>query len=611
MPLPVATPRSAIESSGDAAARAQEREHVDVESIRLFLDSLPEGLGAGFVAVGVITAWLHLLGATRWLSTWATGVSAALALCVVAYLRYRAQARTPAHLRAWGQRFLWLATACALAWGSAALFFLPGTPGVEMMIVLGVTAVAIGGIGHMAPHLPCYLAFLFAAGLPFVIAFARIGDTLHWGLGLGLLCLLVAAVLFARLLNRAIRQSIALAYRNGLLAQALAARTREAEQANMAKSRFLTAASHDLRQPVHAIGLLLDVLRGQGLDQQQSQTLDRVVRSAEALDGLFDGLLDVSRLDAGEVRPRLRVVPLNDLFDALQAGLEPLARDKRIGLRVRRPRWAVNSDPVLLNRLIGNLVTNAIRYTHEGGVLVAARQRGHEVTIEVWDTGIGIAATEHDAVFEEFYQCGNPQRDRTQGLGLGLSIVRRLARLLDHRVELRSTPGRGSMFRVIVPLADLPAVPAPAADARVPAGQPLALAGTRVIVIDDDAPVREASVALLRQWGCEPTAFASGATARDGVTAWPAAPDLIVSDFRLPGHENGLALIEWLRDEFNREIPALLASGDTELVNACGSLPPRTIVLHKPIATPTLFEALVALRSLPLDSPAGQTADPS
>lgn len=609
MPQPVETPRSAIAGGGDAAAQMREREHVDAESIRLFMDSMPEGLGAGFVAVAVIAGWLHLLGVTRWLSIWAIGVSAAQALCVAAYLRYRTQARTPERLRTWGRRFLWLAASSALAWGSAAFFFLPGTPDVEMMIVLGVTSIAVGGIGHMATHLPCYLGFLFAAEMPFVIALARIGDTLHRGLSLGLLCLIAAAALFARLMNRAIRQSIALAYRNELLAQALAVRTREAEQANLAKSRLLAAASHDLRQPVHAIGLLLDVLRGQGLDHQQSQTLDRLVRSARALDALFDGLLDVSRLDAGEVRPCLRAVPLNDLLRTLQAGLEALARDKRIALRVRPTRWAVNSDPVLLNRIIWNLAVNAIRCTHEGGVLVAARRRGGRVAVEVWDTGIGIAASEHDAVFEEFYQCGNPERDRARGLGLGLSIVRRLARLLDHSVALRSTPGRGSVFRVIAPIAGVPA--APAQGARVPAQQPLALAGTRVIVIDDDAAVREASVALLRQWGCVPTAFASVPAVRESISAWEATPDLIISDFRLPENENGLALVEWLRDEFNGDIPALLASGDTALAHARGSLPPRTIVLHKPIATHTLFEALVALRSLPMAVPAGQRADRS
>lgn len=597
MPLPVDMPRSATDLPDDRAAQVREREHVDAESIRLFMDSLPEGLGAGFVAVVVIAVWLHLLGVSEGLAAWAVAVSGVLALCFIAHLRYRAEARTPSQLRSWGRRFLWLASASAFAWGSAAFFFLPGTPSVEMMIILGVTAVSVGGIGHMAAHLPCYLAFLVASGIPFVVSLARIGDTLHWGLSLGMFSLLVAAALFARVMNRAIRQSISLAYRNRLLADALALRTREAEQANLAKSRFLTAASHDLRQPVHAIGLLLDVLRGQGLDRAQGETLDRLVRSSEALDSLFDGLLDVSRLDAGEVRPHIRAMSVDELLGSLPGGFEPLTRDKRIELRVRRSRVCVNSDPVLLKRILWNLVANAVRYTQRGGVLVAARRRGDEVSIEVWDTGIGIAAEEQSAVFEEFYQCDNPERDRTKGLGLGLSIVRRLARLLNHRVEMQSTPGRGSVFRVIVPADDGPATPAAVSTLR--ASRSSALAGTRVIVIEDDRSVRDATVALLHQWGCKPAAFASAVALREGLSAWDAAPDLILSDFRLPGDQDGLGLIAWLREEFNREIPALLTTGDAAVGRDRDTLPPGVVVLHKPVETTLLLEALTALRSLP------------
>lgn len=603
MSQPVETPRSVTDLPDDRASRAREREHVDAESIRLFMDSMPEGLGAGFVAVVVMAVWLHLLGVSDGVAAWATVVSTVLALCFLAYFRYRSEARTPVQLRAWGRRFLWLAGASAFAWGSAAFFFLPGTPAVEMLIILGVTAIGIGGIGHMASHLPCYLGFLFASGAPFVISLARIGDTLHWGLSLGLLSLLVAAALFARLMNRAIRQSIALAYRNRRLAEALEVRTREAEQANLAKSRFLTAASHDLRQPVHAIGLLLDVLRGQGLDRAQRETLDRLVRSSDALDSLFDALLDVSRLDAGEVQPRLRGVAVDEVLAALPAGFEPPARDKGIDLRVRRSRACVTSDPVLLKRIVWNLVANAVRYTQRGGVLVASRRYGDRVAIEVWDTGIGIAPEEHAAVFEEFYQCGHPERDREQGLGLGLAIVRRLARLLGHRVEMRSMPGRGSLFRVIAPSSDEMAMPAAQA-AVAPASTLPALAGARVILIEDDAAVREAAVALLRQWGAQPTAFSSAPALSAGLATWDVAPDLILSDFRLPGGQDGLALIEWLREEFNREIPALLVTGDTALTRDRGSLPPRTVVLHKPIAAPTLLDALSALRSLPATSSA-------
>lgn len=583
----------------DDASAVDEREHVDAESIRLFMDSMPEGLGAGFVAVVILAVWLRQLGVSTGLALWSLSVSAVLGLCFAAYVRYRSAVCTPDQLRRWGRRFVWLAGASALAWGSAAFLFLPGTPAVEMMIILGVTAVSIGGIGHMATHLPCYFGFLFLSGLPFVVSLALIGDTLHAGLSLGLLALLVAAALFARLMNRAVRQSIALAYRNRLLADALAVRTREAEHANLAKSRFLTAASHDLRQPVHAIGLLLDVLRGQGLDRTQGETVERLRRSAESLDDLFDGLLDVSRLDAGEVKPRVGAVSVDGLFATLHAAFEPLARGKGLALRIRASNLAVESDPVLLQRIVANFVANAIRYTPHGGVLVAARRRGGHVGIEVRDTGIGIAADEQAAVFEEFYQCSNPERDRTKGLGLGLAIVRRLAGLLGHAIEMRSTPGRGSMFRVVAPASVVPA--SVAHETPRPASIVGALAGTRIVVVDDDRAVREASIELLRQWGCLAVPFASMSEVVTAGPTWECAPDLLLSDWRLPDGRDGIALVEWLREEFNLEIPALIATGDTVFARQRGVLPSGVVVLHKPIAAVTLFDTLVALRSRPLE----------
>ncbi|MBL8532489.1 MAG: response regulator [Betaproteobacteria bacterium] len=590
-----------LDHERSGASEAQERVCADTETVRLFMDSLPAGLGVGYAALAIIAVCLYRLGVSAGVAWWTGTVAAALSACLLAYWRYRRESPAAMSLRRWGRRFTWLASASALAWGSAAFFFMPAPPAVEMMVVLGVTAVAVGGIGHLAMHLPCYFGFLLGSMVPFVVAFLLLGDALHAGLAAGMAALVAAAAGFGHFMNRTMRRSIVLAHRNRQLAEALAERTREAEQANAAKSRFLASASHDLRQPVHAIGLLLGVLRGQALQRAQAEIVDRLARSCEALEELFDGILGVSRLDAGAETPRLTAVPVHLLFTALHSAFEPLAREKGLQLRTHDCHAVVHSDPALLERVLANLVSNAIRYTHAGGVLLASRRRGAAVSIEVWDTGIGIEAQHQGAIFEEFFQCGNTERDRRRGLGLGLAIVKRLAGLLQHTVEFRSVSGRGSVFRVRVPAFDGP-VPE-VADTQLPGPAVRRVAGTRVLVVDDEPGVRDATVALLRQWNCEVIALGSMAEVMSVAVEWASAPDVVVSDLRLPDACSGTDLVAWLREEFNREIPALLVSGDAHSATFGSSLPPGTVLLAKPASATAMLETLVSLRSLPASRP--------
>ena len=587
----------------DTALR--EREYVRSEAIRMLMDSMAGGLGAGYLGLAAIAALLYRLGVRTWLGVWMASVASLLAVGFVAYLRYRAAPCMPADLQRWGRRFVWIASATALSWGSAAWYFLPGSPAVEMVTILGVSLITIGGNAHMAAHLPLYFGFLLAAELPFAIALGRIGDTLHADLSIGVLSLIVGLPLFAVQNNRSIRRSLSLAYRNRELAAALEQRTREAELANLAKSRFLAAASHDLRQPVHAFGLLLDVLRGQGLNRTQAETVDQLLRSSTALAGLFDGLLDVSKLDAGVVHAQVGAVALEPLLRALLSEFEPLADDKSLGLRSRLLSCTVGSDALLLERILRNLLANALRYTERGGVLLACRRRGPNIAIEVWDTGPGIAAHEQSAVFDEFYQCANAERKRSQGLGLGLAIVQRLARLLDHELEMRSVYGRGSLFRVSVP--ELVAVPisAIAPRAEPPVGTPLR--ARFVLVVEDDQAVREATVDLLRMWGAAPLALASMAAVAAVAGQWRRAPDLIVTDLRLPDQRDGFELIAWMCEEFNRPIPALVMTGDAVTLAPAEGLPGALHILHKPVAPAAM---LAALRTLLANAPEIHDAEP-
>jgi signal transduction histidine kinase/CheY-like chemotaxis protein len=356
----------------------------------------------------------------------------------------------------------------------------------------------------------------------------------------------------------------------------------EAETATLAKSRFLAAASHDLRQPTHALGMFVARLAQLPHDAQTSQLIGNLEASVQALQDLLDGLLDISRLEAKAVQVQLRPFALAELFDQLQHGLAISAVEKGLLLRVRPTAVWVMSDPALLHRILLNLVVNALRYTRQGSVLVACRVAGdgQHVRIEVWDSGIGIAPEHHAAIFKEFYQVGNMERDRGKGLGLGLNIVERTAQLLGHRLQMHSTLGAGTRFSLLVPLVPLGA----AMTAPVP--QPVEtlnnLAGLVVLVVEDDALAREGLVSLLESWGYV-VGVADGLSAALSQLEAGLIPDVIVSDYRLRDEENGIKTIRQLRTKAGWLIPACLMSGDTDAGLMQAATEASLTLLHKPV----------------------------
>lgn len=362
----------------------------------------------------------------------------------------------------------------------------------------------------------------------------------------------------------------------------LRAKKEEAETATQAKSRFLAAASHDLRQPIHALGMFVARLAQLPHDRETRHLISNLEASVRAMQDLLDSLLDVSRLDADAVRAQMQPVPLLPLFEQLRGAMLPVATDKGLRLRVRGSGLWVYSDPILLHRILLNLVSNGLRYTRQGGVLVGCRssQRGTHVWIEVWDTGVGIAPQHQQDIFREFYQIGNPERDRSKGLGLGLNIVERTARLLGHALRLCSVPGRGTRFRI-----ELPVVPPGNHDALLAASEPMPLddvLGLRVLVIEDDLQSAQALRGLLDSWGCV-VAVVEGLQGAVTMLDGGFMPDLILSDFRLRAGESGMQTVQSLRAAVSHPIPACLMSGDTdpELIQACreAGLP----LLHKPV----------------------------
>jgi signal transduction histidine kinase len=378
----------------------------------------------------------------------------------------------------------------------------------------------------------------------------------------------------------------------------LRARKEEAERATLAKSRFLAAASHDLRQPMHALGLFISEL-SQHTHQPESRRLVRQIAAAsEAMENLLDSLLDISKLDAGVFRPNERPFPLQPLLTRLAVDFQPLAEERGLRLRVRPTAAWVQSDPALLERILINLVTNALRYTPEGGVLVVCRRRGPRLRIEVRDSGVGIAPEAQKIIFQEFVQLENAERARNKGLGLGLAIVRRLTDLLGHGLDLRSRVGGGSVFALELPFA------AAQADSPEPAGErpPGDLAGTRVALVDDDPLALTSLHSLLLSWGCLVSPADSLENLMVELATRGTLPQVIISDYRLRGSHNGIDVIRGVRNRYDPDLPAILISGDTGSETLLQARAENLVLLHKPVR-PAKLRALLN-RQLRADDPA-------
>lgn len=370
---------------------------------------------------------------------------------------------------------------------------------------------------------------------------------------------------------------------------------RQAEQAALARARFLASASHDLRQPLQALALFVSRLERRELDCSARELVGNIRESVATLSSLLNGLLDMSKFDGGMAQPRIDDVPLQEVFRQLRRDFGAVAERAGLRLRMRTPDCVVRSDPVLLRRVLGNLIVNAITYTSRGGIVVGARRRGPNVRLEVWDSGIGIPSDQLQHIFQEFYQVGNEARERREGLGLGLAIVDRACRALGHPVEVRSTFGRGSVFSVTVPAALRP-VPATAAN-RVTADPASVLAPLKVTVavVEDDPTVRRALAELLREWSCDVVTAGSGGALLHALAEAKARPAAVIADLRLPGGMDGLATIAAVSAELGYAVPALIVTGDTEPERLRAALTAGFMLLHKPIDAADLHAALQRL----------------
>ncbi|WP_343593661.1 hybrid sensor histidine kinase/response regulator [Paracidovorax wautersii] len=508
----------------------------------------------------------------------------------------------------WARKYTVLQT-LASASTVPACFILTAMNSPEVTTV--TTVVIMGGWTRAVQERWAIKPALFGYGIPMmsglIIALALEGGVTHWLLAALITVNLVLTLRSGVQQNRRLTESLRLRFENEALAASLQEQIAISERASAEKTRFLAAASHDLRQPMHAVTLFGAALQGALAGHPARDNVDRMMRSVEALGASLDTMLDISRLDAGVVGVEERPVELSGLFSALHQTFAGMAEEKGLQLRLRSRGLWVRSDMQLLYRMLLNLIDNGLKYTQQGGVSVVARQVGQSVQIDVTDTGIGIATEQCGRIFEEFYQVDNPGRDRARGLGIGLSIVQRLAQLLKHPVSLRSRPGRGTRLRIHLPVAEPMDCPVGAAlaqteddadcmhDLRHPLRQgALALPG-RVLLIDDEADIRAAMAELLGSYGIEAVAVPGEAEAAEllegGTTGRPFV--VLMCDYRLADGTDGLEAGLRLCERFLTPQSLLLITGETSPERLLRARASGVPILFKPVVPATLLRAIV------------------
>ncbi len=581
-----------------------------VEQLRLVHANAAVSFGATLISAVLTVSLLHASGRTSLLMAWLTAVGVWCGAAVwlawwVLHLRRPQAAASRANCLTFA-----LYVSYGGLWGALSWLPLDQTaPTHTIWLGCAVAGVLAGGMTFMAPLLPTYAGFALLLSIPLAANFLMRGTPGYLVLGAGSVLMLLALLGQAVRTSQSLRNMIELRFAHEALLEKLRTETASAEaarheadvarqeaesarlaaeEANLAKSKFLAAASHDLRQPIHAQGLFLAVLAGTPLTVFQVEVLASARVASRASAEMLNTLLDFSRIEAGVVKPLRQPFAMQTLLHKIENDLAPLADAKSLAYRSPETAAVVDGDAALIEMILRNLMSNAIRYTERGGVLIACRRRSGMLVVEVRDTGIGIAPEHQQEVFREFHQLGNPERDQLKGLGLGLAIAQGLANVCGHPLTLASWLGRGSIFRIKVPLASVAAIP----DVQLPAQTHAVpdLQGMRVLVLDDDEAVREGMARLLRSWGCVCDVVETISAAE--ALAQHHRPTVFITDYRLREEQTGTAAIKRLRAALGAELPALMITGDTKPARLREAVASGVPLLHKPVLPEQLLQAL-------------------
>ena len=366
----------------------------------------------------------------------------------------------------------------------------------------------------------------------------------------------------------------------------------QAEQANLAKSKFLAAASHDLRQPLHALRLFIDILNRRANAQEFGGLIEDINRSTDALEELFNNLLDLSRVEANVLTPEISNFSLQYLFERLRTDYSTIAYKKGLWFRIVDTKAIIRSDFSMLERILRNLLSNAIRYTEAGGILIGCRRRNSQLEIQIWDTGIGIPDTELESIFSEFHQINNPERDRTKGVGLGLAIAGGLAKLLNQKILVNSIVGKGTVFSVCVPFGNVSGI---TTERNSPVSFGLELSDKNIVFIDDEKPVRDAMHHILDECNCNSIIGENIEQITRQLDDEGIIPDIIITDYRLKGHINGIDVIRIMRKRYGSHIKSMIITGDTTNDWAKQAESINSKILFKPVKAENLYKEIINL----------------
>ncbi|HKW85093.1 MAG TPA: ATP-binding protein, partial [Burkholderiaceae bacterium] len=586
---------------------------------------------AGHLIAAVVIELVFLAAAPRalliaWGGTFAVPWMLWVLRVLLALRSAHAEPRTVAGLRQ--RQLTWIVGTLlsAAMWGWAGWVFYPfGNALQQIVLILVVYTFCVACIPILAPQFRLYLAFVGLVYTPIMVRVAM----QEGALGVQTAIVMLVAMGMTIVLGRNYWATFDALSRLQLRTEALMEQLRaekavsdaarlEAEIANRAKTQFFTAASHDLRQPLHAMGLFAEALRQrvhrpagppQGPipegaarrvvdDPEVAQLVNSINESVDALEGLFSELLDINRIDSGRVEVHEEHFELGEILRKLRLHFEPSAFEKGLALHLRGGRHVVHADPLLVERIARNLVSNAIRYTNDGSVLVSCRKRGSRVLLQVWDTGLGIREEERVRIFEEFYQVPNTPAvtpDQRKGLGLGLAIVKRLADLMGAPLAVRSESGRGTVFTLELPLGKAPRIPSAAVPGKGPVG--LTLDGRLMVIVEDEPAVRGGLEVLLQGWGAKVASFESVAASEQwAAQAGPAVrPDLLIVDYRLENGSTGVDAIKALRSRFGAGVPAIVVTGSTMTGHDNEAQSNDFHLLIKPVV-PNKLRAMIAFK---------------
>lgn len=580
-----------------------EREQLDTRVLGALIDSLYRQATSSILGLLATLAMMGFVHYDRqppavllpWLAAQGLLVCVGIAFGV-AY--HRQNVAEPADPHKWATIYTVMLGALGVCWGTGCALFFDADDPIEVALLLILSSGASAGmLVTVSCHPPAFWAFTVLGGVPLIVRCLATGRPAYMLVGVAISGYLVFCLAASRRLHALFRKASELRFNNEALATKLSEEKLRAERALTARSKLLAAASHDLRQPLHALGMFVELLDEHSSTAQQRSLLGRIRASTSALTELLNALLDISRVDSDTLRSRREHFQLAPLLDQLAAEHTETARQKGLAFRVAGGELIVDSDPELLARLVRNLLSNALRFTEQGEISLTARALDEtRVELSVADTGPGIPETERHKVFEEFYQIGNSERSRERGLGLGLAIVRGLAKVLDHPIAIRSQPERavGTELVVVLPAGD-PEL-ALASEAAASSGPPAhSLIGRSVLIIDDERDIRDAMSALLGAWQCEPICARDLDEALAVCAGRSDLPDLVLCDYRLPHGVTGATVLAELEARWGKPLVCVIITGDTSPERIREARSSGRPVLFKPVVPGKLRALLSAL----------------